>query len=158
MDSPRQPFLIVGIGNEYRADDSIGIRIAARIKKTDLSQVEIIEGISDGTSLIALWQGRKKVWIIDCVMSGNSPGKIFRFEALHEPIPEKLFGKLSTHAFSLTEAIELGRTLNQLPREIIVYGIEGRNIQTGGEITPDVRDAVEVVFERIMAELKNSGQ
>lgn len=120
--------------------------------------MEIIEGISDGTSLIALWQGRRKVWIVDCVLSGNSPGKIFRFEALHVPIPEKLFGKLSTHAFSLTEAIELGRTLNQLPREIIVYGIEGRNIQTGGEITPAVRDAAELVLERIMAELKNSGQ
>lgn len=157
MSFSRQPYLVVGIGNEYRADDSIGIRIADQIKKAGLSHVDIVEGISDGTSLIDLWQERRKVWIIDCVISGNPPGTIFRYEALKEPIPEKLFGKLSTHAFSLTEAIDLGRTINQLPRGIIVYGIEGKNIQTGGAVTPAVRDSANVVIGCIIEELRDSG-
>ena len=57
------------------------------------------------------WKGWDAVVVVDAVRSGAEPGTVCRFDAISQPLPSKIRHG-STHAFSLGEAIELGRALN----------------------------------------------
>ena len=64
------------------------------------------------------------------------------------------FFHYSTHAFSVAEAVELARSLDQLPPRLIVYGIEGENFAAGMGLTSSVEQAVEAVTEQVAAEVR----
>lgn len=144
--------LVIGIGNEYRHDDAVGLLVARRLREKNLDGVTMLELSGEGASLIEAWKGAEKVILIDAVHSGAQPGTIYRFEANQQPIPTKFF-HYSTHAFSVAEAIALARTLNQLPSYLIVYGIEGKNFEAGLGLTPEVERASFTVLDRICTEL-----
>jgi hydrogenase maturation protease len=141
--------LVIGVGNLYRHDDAVGLIVARALREKDPDHVEILEMSSEGAALIEAWQGRERVILIDAVHSGAEPGTIFRFEAHHQPIPTKFF-HCSTHAFSVAEAIELARSLGQLPKSLIVYGIEGKNFEAGEGLSPEVEHAASQVLDKIL--------
>jgi hydrogenase maturation protease len=68
-----------------------------------------------------------------------------------QSLPAQMF-RYSTHAIGIAEAIELGRALHKLPRQLIVYGIEGRNFDAGMQLPPAVESAVEIVTHRVLEE------
>jgi len=148
------PILIIGAGNEYRSDDSIGVKIAGEFRKSNIEDIEVVQGLSDSTALLDLWEGANTVILIDAICSDGIPGTIYRLEPLIEEIPFRLFINLSTHAFNLMETIKLGRNLDQLPLSLIVYGIEGKNFMPGTTLSPEVRNAGKKVFELIKGELQ----
>ena len=118
----KHSILIIGIGNPYRGDDAVGLRIAQDIKKKSPDHVNVIEQSGEGISLMDSWKDSDAVILIDAVYSGAKPGTIHRFDAHTQPIPSKFF-HYSTHAFGVAEAIELARALKQLPPHLIVYCI-----------------------------------
>jgi hydrogenase maturation protease len=120
--------LIIGIGNEYRRDDAVGLIVACRLREMLSEHVTIIEQSGEGAALMKAWKDAQTVIIIDAVHSGAEPGTIFRFESHQQPIPSQFF-HYSTHAFSVAEAIELARALNQLPPRLVIFGIEGKILQ-----------------------------
>ena len=146
--------LIIGIGNEFRKDDAIGLHIARRLKELLYENVEVIETSGEGAELLELWKSYDKVFAIDAVCSGNKPGKVYRFNVHSEKLPTKFFN-YSSHAFSLAEAIEVGRKLNQLPRQFIIYGIEGKNFEQGIGFSKEVEDAIEIVIQKIWEEINS---
>ncbi len=146
--------LVLGLGNEYRSDDAIGLRAARRLKKSRAGSTTIREASGDqAVDLFELWKGFEKVFLIDAMSSGAPPGTIHRFEAHQESIPSKFF-HFSSHAFSVADSIELARTLQVLPRRLIVYGIEGRRYDAGTKVSPEVDDAMKAVIRRISDEIR----
>ena len=147
---------IIGIGNQYRSDDSIGLRIAAELKShPDSDNVDIIEFGGDGATLIDLWDGFDCIVIIDATRSGSTPGTIHRLDAIAEEIPSTFFN-YSTHAFSVAEAIEVARRINRLPKEMLLFGIEGLNFDAGVELSPQVEQAIPSVVEELTAYISTS--
>jgi hydrogenase maturation protease len=53
----------------------------------------------------------------------------------------------------LAEAIGLARALNQLPNKLVIYGIEGKNFESGAVPSMEVRAAIDEVVGRIKEEL-----
>src|SRR3972149_2149869 len=106
--------LVIGVGNEYRGDDGLGLFAVRQIKAKNLSNVTVIETSGEGAALIETWRSAGIVIAIDAVQSGAKAGTIHRFDASVEPLPGDFF-HYSTHAFSLAEGIELARVLNLLP-------------------------------------------
>jgi hydrogenase maturation protease len=145
--------LIVGIGNEYRSDDGVGLLVARRLRGILSAPVEIIEQSGEGAALIEAWKGFRNVILIDAVHSGVEPGTIFRFEAHQRSIPTQFF-HYSTHAFGVAEAIELARALNQLPPRLIVYGVEGKNFAAGIRLSPEVDKITPEVVDRVAQEIQ----
>jgi hydrogenase maturation protease len=145
--------LVIGIGNKYRSDDGIGIYVAEKIREKKIPNITVSEAIGEGTSLIDLWKDNPKVIIVDAASSGNKPGTIHRFEAHKEKIPSKLFG-YSTHAFSLAEAIELSRALGNLPKCLIIFGIEGENYTDGSELSERLKASVNEIVKIIEEEIE----
>jgi len=156
MNKENQSFkseiLFIGIGNEYRTDDRIGLVVAQKLGKRDLPKTKAVRLMRNGTSLIDTWKGARSVFLFDAVFSGAEPGTIHRFDVKTQAIPMNFF-RYSTHAFSVAEMIELARTLNQLPPCIIVYGVEGKDFRLGTELSTEVNLAANNVVESVLKEI-----
>jgi hydrogenase maturation protease len=143
--------LIIGIGNEFRCDDSVGLKIADKLIENSVN-AEIFKLSGEGTELMEKWKGYSAVIIIDAVRSGSEPGKIFRLDAGKNKINSDFFN-YSTHSFSLAEAVELSRNLDTLPDSLVIYGIEGDNFQHGVQLSKEVSEASAEVIKMINEEL-----
>lgn len=153
MVNHKSPFLIIGIGNEYRRDDATGLLAARRLKAQLHDDATILEQSGDGAALLEIWKEARRVLLIDAVSSGAAPGTIYRLDAKTETIPAKFFN-YSTHAFSVAEAIAMATALHQLPPELVVYGIEGKSFAAGAELSAEVDRAIDEVVEKIKKEIQ----
>src|ERR1051326_3184018 len=113
-----RPILIIGIGNEYRSDDGVGLVVARELQAKKLPQTLVTECNGDGAGLMEMWESGTTVILVDAVSSGANPGTIYRLDALTQPIPA-FFPFPSTHAFGVAEALRLARALDQLPRYLM---------------------------------------
>ena len=143
---------VIGVGNEFRGDDAAGLIIARKIENKKLSGVEVIIQSGEGAALIEAWQDFDYVVIVDASRSNSPAGKISRFDAKTQKLPDSFFN-YSTHAFSVAEAVELARVLNRLPPRLIVYAVEGKNFEIGVGLSPEVERATEKVCRSITAEI-----
>jgi hydrogenase maturation protease len=144
--------LVIGLGNDYRGDDAVGHVVARRLKAIAGDAVRVLEESGEGAALIETWRGADFVILIDAVHCGGTAGTIYRFDAKTEPIPGSFF-HYSTHAFSVAEAVELARALNQLPGRLVVYGIEGKTFDAGVGLSPEVEAAADKVLRSVKEEL-----
>jgi hydrogenase maturation protease len=149
------PILLIGIGNEYRCDDSIGLHVIRALRERKLPNTIIVESNGDGAELIEMFGSVGMAILIDAVSSGGIPGTIYQFDAHKQPVPVQLSFQ-STHAFGVGEAIELARVLEQLPQTLIVYAIEGENFSTGIGLTSKVEQAARKVVEEVCSEVQNA--
>jgi hydrogenase maturation protease len=147
--------LIIGVGNEYRRDDAVGLAVARVLKDKELPNTTILEATGEGTVLMEALTAAEKVILIDAVVSGAGPGSLRRFDLQLDPLPTDLFIH-STHAFSVVQAIELARILNRLPPYLVLYGIEGKNFAAGVGLSEQVENAVPEVVERVVREVRSS--
>jgi len=148
----RSRILIIGLGNEYRCDDAVGLVVARRLREAAPESVPVLEETGEGASLLESWQGADTVILIDAVQSGAAPGTVHRLDAHERPIAREFF-RFSTHAFGLAEAVELARALGRLPPRLIVYGVEGKSFEAGVGLSPEVQAAVGEAVERVLREL-----
>jgi hydrogenase maturation protease len=144
--------LVIGVGNAYRRDDAVGLVAAQRLREAVCDHVTVRQASGEGTALMELWKDADTVVLIDAVHSGGKPGTVHRFDAQARPIPVAFFHS-STHAFSVADAIELARTLKQLPPHFSVYGVEGQTFAAGVGLSPAVEQAVETLIERVRQEI-----
>ncbi len=150
----RNRILVIGIGNDFRSDDAVGLYVVRKIEEMGLEGVTIIKGINDGTSMIELWAGVSNVFVIDCVSSGDNPGKVYRFDAFRNKIPEDRFPSYSSHAFNITDTIALARNIDRLPGSLIIYGIEGENFDTGDRLSNAVKESAGKAVIRLAGEIE----
>lgn len=144
--------LVIGIGNAFRCDDGAGIAVAQAVRLQNLPHVTVIEQSGEGGSLIESWKDADIVFLCDAVSSGSSPGTMYQFDAIKETIPGGFFS-YSTHQFSLAEAIAMARIINQLPRDLIVFGIEGESFQFGTTISAVVEKSVAEVTDSMVRQI-----
>lgn len=131
--------LIVGIGNPFRSDDGVGPYVAGKLGALGY---RVLTHEGDGTGLMDLFERHPNLVLIDATLSGKEPGTLTRFDAISERLPAELF-HYSTHRFGLAEAVETARTLGQLPKALMVHGIEGGDFAAGTELSPPVRAAAD---------------
>ncbi len=144
--------IVIGVGNEYRGDDGAGRLVARRLVNRVPTDVEVRESSGESAGLMEVWESYNRVYLVDAVESHQPPGTIHRIEAHDCEMPRDFF-HCSTHAFSIAEAIELARSLELLPPEVIVYGIEGKWFESGKKLTPEVEAGIATVTDRIIEEL-----
>ena len=158
----KSPVLIIGVGNPDRGDDAAGIIVAQRLRQRLPSDVPILQITGDLTSLLEAWQTAETVILIDAAHSrreagltsgttGATPGAIHRFDANKSPLPANFF-RCSTHALGIPEAIELARALGDIPPQLIVYGIEAKDFDTGTGLSAPVEQAAYQLVDTICRE------
>lgn len=149
-----ETILVLGLGNAFRCDDGAGRVVARRLRDEGLPRVAVREASGEGTALMEAWSGADLVILVDAVQSGDAPGTIHRFDANRVSVPARFF-HYSTHAFGVAEAVELARALNQLPPQLVLYGIEGMDFAAGERLSTEVSTAIDEVLARVRQEIQS---
>jgi len=151
-DAGKSPVIVIGIGNEYRGDDAVGILATRNLAGKMPPEIKTIELTGDQSDLLELMHTANAVIIVDAVRSAAPAGTIFRIDAAEESIPND-FSTFTTHSIDSVQAIELARSMNRLPNQVIVYGIVGKDFSFTSKITPQVRESIDVVRDKILNDL-----
>lgn len=143
---------VIGIGNEFRNDDSIGLLVARRLRERSIPGVVVLELSGEGGGLLSAWNEPGSVFLVDAVSSGSVCGTTYRIDANKSTIPSGFF-HYSTHAFSIAESIELAKVLGRLPERCILFGIEGKDFGMGRNVSAAVQKSAEEVISSIITEI-----
>jgi hydrogenase maturation protease len=143
--------VVLGIGNPDRGDDAVGRFVASLLQSGTMPDIPITLLNGEGAGIVAALEGADEAWLVDACRSGASPGTIHRIDCTIDKVPP--CGSVSSHDFGLAEAIELARALGTLPRQCILYAIEGSDFTLGVPLSPDVVAAAHTVAERVRREL-----
>lgn len=136
---------IFGIGSPFGCDQlgwyAVDLLLQQENIKTYIQQGLIIEKLDrPGIQLLEHMKDAQTVYLIDAIKIGTAAGAIHRLE--NQQI-EKVNSPLSSHNLKIGETVHLGRVLNNLPANIILYGIEIEDEQeTMGDFTLALRKLI----------------
>jgi hydrogenase maturation protease len=151
--APCSGILLIGVGNEFRNDDALGLLIAREFKRRCPEGLAVLENDGDGTSIVCALQEAREAVVVDAVRSGAVPGTIHRLDMASQEVPTEL--ELGTsHSFGVAEAVETARKLRCLPRHVILCGIEGATFELGRGLSDPVLKSVPRLISMIEAELR----
>ncbi len=152
--SRSEKILVIGVGNADCGDDAVGSELIAEFAQRSIEEVDTIHSTGEPSQLIALFDGRSTVCLIDAVEAIQSPGRIHRFDVSDRALPAEFAQPYSTHGMGVHEALELARAIDSLPPVCIVYAIEGVQFEPGAAMTPEVRSNVPVLADRLVEDLR----
>jgi hydrogenase maturation protease len=142
--------IVIGIGNDFRRDDGVGLTVAQRIAERDFPGVRVVSGISDPAALLEAWGGAARAVVVDAATGVNAaPGRIRRWAA-----PDlETTAVVSSHALGLAQTCALGQALARMPDELVVFTVDIVDAKHGIGLTPAVAAAVPDLVDLIVAEL-----
>jgi hydrogenase maturation protease len=144
--------LIIGLGNPLVSDDSVGPRVAERLRPilSHREDVEVTDDTWGGLRLMERMIGFDRAIVIDAIQTGAVPGTI------HILTPDGLATQhsASAHDVNLATALELGRQAGaELPANgaIQLIGVEAEDLLTFSEhCTPAVKAAIPRAVEAVL--------
>jgi hydrogenase maturation protease len=143
--------VVIGVGNLLLKDEGIGIHILKVLQEMDLPpDIKLIDG---GTSpdLIAYTRAGDKMIIIDAAKAGGQAGAIYRFKP--EDLAKRKGTLTSAHEMGVVENLKLMAMTGNEPREIIIIGIEPKDINWGTELSPEIQAKLPGIIKVILGEM-----
>lgn len=141
---------VIGLGNPILRDDGVGIYVAREVARK-APWVDVIESETAGFGLMEQMVGWERVILVDAIQFEKLPaGKVLKLD----PMALKTSVRLrSVHEIDLPTVLKLGQMLGlEMPREVIVLGIQVEDTRTFGEglskaATRGLHEAVKRVLE-----------
>jgi hydrogenase maturation protease len=148
-----KPWLVIGIGNAFRADDAAGLEVVRELAARRPEGITVTQSQGEPAALLEQLRGEDRVIVVDAIEAGREPGTVLRFDLSRGPMPLVSCGSASTHTLGLGEAIELARSLGRLPSTTLLFGIQAETFETGSPLSTAVGAAVVETADRILAEV-----
>lgn len=140
--------LLVGVGNEFRADDAAGM-LTVRAAASRLGElVRAIEATDDLTRVIDHLQDGDRVLFIDAVVSSDPPGTIKTFNLLRRSLPSDVRMVMS-HAVSIPQVIDLAKAAGVTLQSAHLVGIAVDCLGYGTEVCEPVRRGIAAAVAEI---------
>jgi len=145
--------LIICLGNPLMRDEGIGIRLASELSVhlADNPNVEVMDLGTGGFAVLHAIKGRKKIIFVDCAVMGKPPGIMFRF-TLQQVRSKKVRMRYSLHEGDLLNTLELSRRLDECPDDIVIFGIEPKEIADGEGLTSELQNNIQQYVQTILEE------
>lgn len=143
--------LILGVGSPF-GDDRLGWEVVRLLQQNEglchFSPGKLQFAIADrpGMGLLTLMQNAKTVFLIDAVKTGAKQGSVIYLK--NEGI-KMLNSFCSTHDLGIATALAIGKNLNLLPQNLVLYGIEVRDLAFRFETSEGGRQALQLLLSRI---------
>jgi hydrogenase maturation protease len=144
---------VVGVGNLLLKDEGIGIHVVRALQELFMPDgVVVIDG---GTSpdVLDYLEPADKLVIIDAAEAGGVPGAIYRFRP--DDVTLETGEAISLHELGLVSSLKMMSLLGKTPPEVIIIGIQPKEIAWGMELSPELKEKVP---EIVKAVLKETGQ
>ncbi|MDT8300804.1 MAG: hydrogenase maturation protease [Sedimentisphaerales bacterium] len=149
-----KPILIICLGNPLMRDEGIGIRLASElvVHLAENPHVEVMDLGTGGLSVMHAIDGREKIIFVDCAIMGQTPGLICRFTP-GQVSSKKIRMRYSLHEGDLLNTIELSRRLGECPEDLVIFGIEPKEISDGQGLTSELENNIPQYVQTILKEL-----
>lgn len=146
------PMLVLGLGNILLRDEGVGVRVVQAMEGLALPPgVELFDGATAGLDLLDVLADRQRVIVIDAIAGDNAPGTVVRLT------PEDLVGHsgqaVSLHEIGFLETLVLARQLGIDPPEVVIFGIQPREMDSGLDLSPEIAGLVPEIIRLVLAEL-----
>jgi len=134
-------------------DEGIGIRLASELSAhlAEDPDVEVMDLGTGGLAVLHAIEGRKKIIFVDCAVMGQEPGTIFRFTP-KQVSSKKVRMRYSLHEGDLLNTLELSRRLGECPDDIVIFGIEPKEIADGEGLTEELQNNIRQYVQTILQE------
>ena len=154
---PATNILVMGIGNLLLQDEGAGVRAVEEFaRKYDTpSYVELLDGGTSGIELLQHLPGRDVLILVDVVRNGKPCGTLSRFEG--DDVPSLFQNKISPHQLGLSDLLATARLMDAMPKKVILYGIEPKNLDTGLEMSAEVSANIGNLTDLLAGEIRAQG-
>lgn len=133
--------LVVGVGNEDRSDDTVGLLVARALLAAGPDTTDVVE-LRDVCDVLDVWDGYDTVVVVDAVRTGAEPGVLHVLDlATTDRLPET-GSEASTHVVGIDTVVRLARQLGRLPEDLHLVGVETAQFTRGAPPSAAVIDAV----------------
>jgi hydrogenase maturation protease len=145
--------VVIGVGNLLLKDEGVGVHVAQELQKRALpSAVEVHDGGVAGIGLLDFLPGASKVMLIDAAEMNLEAGAVARFT------PQEVAGQIdgprfSAHDIGLLEVLQLAWALDQSPPQVVIFGIQPKEVSWGTELSPEVQASIPKVVEMVLGEI-----
>ena len=149
-----KPVLILGLGNPLQGDDGVGCRVVQELEERTLpDDVEVMDGGVPGVGLLNLFEGRRRVIIVDAAEMGQAAGSVVRFRP-EDVILTGSGRRFSLHRSGVADALALASELKLALPEIVVFGVQTERVDWNDSLSPKVTAAVPHVIEAVLNEVR----
>jgi hydrogenase maturation protease len=145
--------LVLGLGNLVHSDDGVGIH-AIHLLQLDPrvpASVTLIDGGTQGLSLIPHISGFSRVLVIDAVNACEAPGTLLRFEGR---ALSGLPGKATVHQLGFADLMVAMNLLGEAPEDVIVVGVQPVSTDWGAELTLPVQQTLPSLLDAVIEQLQ----
>ncbi|MFC2053280.1 hydrogenase maturation protease [Chloroflexota bacterium] len=149
--------VVIGFGNLLLKDEGVGIHIIQSFREmalADNSKLVIMDGGTCPDILYLLPEGVGKLIIVDAVKGGGMPGDIYRFTP-----NDFTFSRMtitSVHQLGIAEGLRGLELLDANPKEVIIIGVEPKEVGWGLEISPELKEILPQVVDLLVKEIYNT--
>jgi hydrogenase maturation protease len=149
--------LVLGIGNVLLTDEGIGVRALNELQRryTFPENVELLDGGTAGIELLRHIRNRDYLIIIDAMKFDQEPGTVSRVEG--EDVPAAFLTRISPHQLGLSDLLAAAMLTDELPKKLVLFGVEPENLDIGLDLTDTVEASLEKLMGAIIDELRSAG-
>jgi len=146
--------LVLGLGNLVHGDDGLGVHAIERLQKDARVPpgVVLMDGGTQGLSLIPHISGFERVLVIDAIDVGKAPGTLIRLEG--ESV-HKMPGKPSVHQLGFADLMIGLQLLGECPAEVVVLGVQPQSTEWTAELTAPVHASLEELTALVIEQLES---
>ena len=143
---------VLGMGNILLKDEGIGVQIAQALAGTPSTNNVELDVIDGGTLLDApfFFEEVDKLIIVDAVRGGGEIGEIYRFHPEDIELDSEVLTSL--HQVSLLENLWLMERFGEIPKDIVIIGIEPKDTNWGLELSAELQQQLPQIVKVVLKE------
>jgi len=140
--------VVLGVGNELRSDDAVGVLVARRLASLDLGEgVEVMEGHTGGLNLLFDIEDADWAIVVDAVDMGSQPGQVEVFEAAEADV-RVVERTASLHHVALADVLQLAE-MTGVDTRVTLVGIQPQLTLPGEGLSEPVAAKLDEVVELV---------
>lgn len=142
---------VIGVGNLLMGDDGIGIHVVEELnRRVYPPNIEILDAMMDPFLVLEYLDKKDLGIIVDAYHGGKAPGTV-HIVSLNTNELDKYTEdfNLSLHDFKFLDALRAAEQAYQLPKKIVLIGVEPDQLKPTMELSPLIRKAVPEIIKKI---------
>ena len=148
-ENNRNQITILGIGNTLYTDEGLGVHALAALEETygTDQQVQLIDGSTDGMSLLGPVEDTDYLIVIDAISAGKEGGHIIELHG--DDIPAYYGIKMSIHQLGFQEVLLASKLRERCPKNIVMIGMQPTSLELGIGLSETNESRLPEMFELI---------
>jgi len=156
--------LVLGIGNILLRDEGVGVHVVREMQRRNMPDfVRLVDAGTAGLDILLSAEKARKLIVIDALKAGGEPGTVYRLRLKSEQKDEliRIFGGkeasiMSLHQVGLVEALRIADRMQCAPKEIVIIGVEPKEVDYGLELTNSVRRKILKIINTVLEEIEDA--